>query len=326
VTTYIGYRDGGKTSEEGLKKELKALLTGGVSLIDSSTALQVTQRAAGANMTVDIAIGSCHIVKPAGDYSYFGWTDAATTGTTVPTANVSNPRIDTVVAYVDLSVVSSASNNNPGALKFSVVAGTAAGSPVALTPSQIQTALGATVPFIQLAQLAVAANATTIVNANITDVRPPIAFKGRVWGGSSNTVGHLVPNVADKNVALSSRTDGKLIYADLLSTIFGDQAQTYTNLGSAGGTFQYINLGGIKLLWGHTASIATNSGGTAAVLTLPTSFFSSVGAPIGSVATVGGFVNQYYTGNTYDATAVNFYINSLNNGGSATAAIVVIGT
>jgi hypothetical protein len=67
--------------------------------------------------------------------------------------------------------------------------------------------------------------------------------------------------------------------------------QTYTNSGSAGGTFNYINLGGIKFLWGTTAT--QTIGGTAPTVavvnvTLPSSFFTTIQTVLPTV-----FANNY---------------------------------
>lgn len=203
--SYIGPRDGSVTDEQGWQQQAYRLFTSGVSTIHSSTSLAVTQRGAGANMSVDVAAGDAHLILPSGLYSYWGWTDA-TTNATVTASNPSNPRIDTIVAYVDLSVIDAVNPNSPGAFKFAVVAGTPAGSPSAPSGGTIQSALGAGVPYVVLADIAVAASATTIVNANITDRRQTVAFKGKLWGGTSNTNGHSVPNVADDTVTLNAAT------------------------------------------------------------------------------------------------------------------------
>jgi hypothetical protein len=205
MSEYIGYRDGGKTNEQGLFQWLRKLFTTGVPTVDSSTSWQVTQRGAGANMSVDIAAGDGSIGISTSNYNYWGFSDA-TKNKTVSAADPSNPRKDIVVAYVDLAVVDSSSNNNPLALKFAVVAGTPAGSPADPSDPTIQSAVGASNPWTKLARIAVAAGATSVVNANITDLRTPIAVKGRLWGGPNNTNGHTVPNVADDTVALLAAT------------------------------------------------------------------------------------------------------------------------
>lgn len=69
---------------------------------------------------------------------------------------------------------------------------------------------------------------------------------------------------------------GSINYADLLSTIFSEQVQSYTNSGTAGGTFYYINLGGIKLLWGSTSSLNSTSTNAGYTINYPSGFFSNV--------------------------------------------------
>lgn len=152
-------------------------------------------------MSVDISIGTALMNKSDSTYGWAAWQDAVT-NLTISAADPSNPRIDAVVAYIDLSVISAVSNNNPGALKFSDVTGTPAGSPTAPSDSAVTSALGAGVPWIRLANVTVGAGATQVVTANIADVRPPFAVHARLWGGSSNTYGHTVPNVADDTVQL----------------------------------------------------------------------------------------------------------------------------
>lgn len=53
--------------------------------------------------------------------------------------------------------------------------------------------------------------------------------------------------------------------------------QSYVNSGSAGGTFFYVNLGGLKLLWGVTA-LPANATSTQYGLTVnfPAGFFDSI--------------------------------------------------
>ena len=82
-------------------------------------------------------------------------------------------------------------------------------------------------------------------------------------------------------------------YADLLSTIFSGQVQSYTNSGTAGGTFYYMNLGGIKILWGQTASQASGSPGNAYNVNLPTSFFSTIQSAVVTSSALTSVVGQY---------------------------------
>jgi 4-hydroxy-3-methylbut-2-en-1-yl diphosphate synthase IspG/GcpE len=110
-------------------------------------------------MTVSVASGWAAIV---GTYqtnmgTYMAYNDAATTAT-ITTADPSNPRIDLVCITVNDAAYSGSLNS----VAINVVKGTAAGSPtVPSTPTNS----------IALAQVAVAAGATSISSGNITDVR-----------------------------------------------------------------------------------------------------------------------------------------------------------
>jgi hypothetical protein len=129
-------------------------------------------------MSVSIAAGWAIIL---GDYTtnmgaYSVYNDAAVSGT-ITTADATNPRIDRVC----LTVADSAYTGSTNTVTVNVVAGTPAGSPTApATP----------VNSISLATVAVAAGATTIVNANITDTRVRTEIDEVVLGTSSAT---LVP-------------------------------------------------------------------------------------------------------------------------------------
>lgn len=156
--------------------------------IIASASLAVTQAGTPA-MAVQVASGWGAIVgnftTNMGVYQFYN--DAATQ-LTVTTANPSNPRIDRVVVTIQDAYYTGASNT----VTFQVIAGTPAGSPVApSTP----------VDSLSLATIAVAAGATSITNANITDTRVDVttnlpvgdisavvAGTGLSGGGSSGSV------------------------------------------------------------------------------------------------------------------------------------------
>jgi hypothetical protein len=126
--------------------------------IIGSSSLAVTQNSP-AGMSVRIASGWAAIVGTTttnmGVYTVF---NDATTVATITAADLTNPRIDLVCVTVRDAFYSGANND----VIFNVVAGTPAGSPVApATPANS----------IVLATVAVAANASTIVTADITDAR-----------------------------------------------------------------------------------------------------------------------------------------------------------
>jgi hypothetical protein len=124
-----------------------------------SSDLAVTQRGAGANMSVDVAGGRCVVKGDLATYegSYF-MENRGVTNLTVAAADPTNPRIDRVIAEVLNAEYSGVSN----LWRLRVVTGTPAGSPSApATPSNA----------ISLATIAVAALASSITNANITSTR-----------------------------------------------------------------------------------------------------------------------------------------------------------
>lgn len=134
------------------------------------------------NMTVLVQPGSARIptgTYPA-SYGYLVSHDTSAGESVTITTAAASPRIDYIVGYVDKSVAASTSptyvNNTNNVLKFAAVAGTPAASPSVPTLSQIQTAIGASNPYVILAQVAVGASVSTITNANITDKRTMAAM------------------------------------------------------------------------------------------------------------------------------------------------------
>ena len=125
-----------------------------------ATSLAVTAQAS-PNMTVNIASGWAAIVSGTSNQGVYGVYNDATVVQSISAANASNPRIDLIVATVNDAAISGSLNN----VVFTTVAGTPAASPtVPSTPANS----------IVIAQIAVAANTTTISTANITDRRVPV--------------------------------------------------------------------------------------------------------------------------------------------------------
>lgn len=99
----------------------------------------------------------------------------------IPTPDSSNPRIDTVVLYVDSAVnlpvidathpPTSANLDGPGAAKVKIVSGTPAASPVAPTAGAIQSSVGAANHYTILADVRVDPGVSVIAANKTTDRR-----------------------------------------------------------------------------------------------------------------------------------------------------------
>lgn len=188
MTSYLTNRDGGKTNQEGHIRFQTKVWNGNV-----VSGLQALVRSPLA-MGVNISIGDAKV-----DYSTYGftvWTDAIE-AVSIATADPSNPRIDTVVGYVDMAVTpSSTSTNNPGLLKFKSVAGTPAASPSSPSGATIQASVGASNPYFTIANVLVGTGVTTIDNTKITDTRVIININGS--------------NIADNSVSGSKLSSYKV--------------------------------------------------------------------------------------------------------------------
>ncbi len=157
--------------------------SGGVQAVDAGGAhgvvrpndLKVTQHGT-PNMSVDIAAGMCNIRGTEATLQgvYAGCTNSASLTLTISAADATNARKDLVVAKVRDSEYSGSSDD----FSIVVVTGTPAGSPS--DPAIPENSL-------VLARVAVAANATSIVTANITDLRTNACAAGGVLVCTSST-------------------------------------------------------------------------------------------------------------------------------------------
>lgn len=196
--------------------------------IIGTSSLAVTQ-AGTPGMAVQVATGWGAIVgnftTNMGVYQFYN--DAATQ-LSVTAANPTNPRIDRVVVTVNDSYYTGATNN----VTFTVVAGTPAASPSApATPTNS----------ISLATIAVAAGATSILNANITDTRVsvttnlPVGDLTEVQGGTGITVTNgtgPIPSVAlTTPVAVANGGTGITSFGTGVATFLG--TPTSANLAAA---------------------------------------------------------------------------------------------
>lgn len=164
-------RSGGTAHPEESLLQLLAdlVLEGGVKDLSSTdNHFKVTQNTT-PNMSVNINQGRAIIRH--GLTAYPVRSDA-TENRMIGNNTSGNTRIDAVVLYIDLGASPNSQSSNVA--KISVVQGTPSSSPVPPSDSAIQTAIGGSNPFLRLAHVTVANNASSIVNANIEDRRTKV--------------------------------------------------------------------------------------------------------------------------------------------------------
>lgn len=246
-------RDGGKTSESGHLRAISKIIRGNV-----ITGLAVVQRAAGANMSIDIGIGDGLVMRSDGTYGHQVFNDAAE-NKTVTTADGSNPRRDIVVVYIDYGQTPSTavSNNTNGVVKSLIVAGTPAGSPVDPADATIQSAVGSGNPWFSIGRVRVPAGQTSISNSLIDDLR--------LFAGAKDmpgTVKDFAGTVAPAGYLFCyGQAISRSTYADLfaaISTSFGvGDGSTTFNLPDARGRV----IAGKDDMGGSSANRLTNQSG-----------------------------------------------------------------
>lgn len=241
MTIYLSNRDGnGKTSEEGHYKFQTGVWLGNVL---GSTDLAVSQNSP-TGMSVLVAAGQ-YKIDTTSQYSYTGW-NTANAAVAITTADPANPRITSIVLYVDKTASTSASPpNNPGIAKLIAVNGTPAASPSAPNSTTIQTAVGAGNPYIVLANVTVPTGATSIVNANISDQRVQVTLSANTVNATSlqsNSVSTAkiqdsaitTAKIADANITTAKLADGSIDDSKWRNTVcFSAQRTSTLNLGAA---------------------------------------------------------------------------------------------
>lgn len=222
-------RDGGKTSESGHLRALAKMVTG-----DIITGFNVTQRAAGANMSVDIAIGDAFVRRSDGSYAHPVFNDAIY-NQVVSTADGANPRRDIVVLYLDYAQAPSTavSNNTNGVIKIKTVNGTPAGSAVDPTDVAIQASVGAGNPWTKLARARVPATQTSITNTLIDDLRVMIYANA----ATINAAAIIDATITAAKLAANSVPTTKIDYTSLPRF----RAYRNTSQSSANGAVMQLN-------------------------------------------------------------------------------------
>lgn len=175
--------NGGSQNADEARLLIRGLL-GGVAttgVLDAAH-LKVSQRAAGVNLSVDVAPGHMFIEgqRSTVQGTYHVYNDAVI-NVPLSAADPTNPRIDVIYVRLRDSGYDGAFAGQDDSPVL-VAQGTAAGSPAAPTPSGTD--------FVVLARVAVAAADTTIVNGDITDMRTIAYSSLKPWAVAWGELDH----------------------------------------------------------------------------------------------------------------------------------------
>lgn len=260
--------------------------------IIGASSLAVTQNGT-PNMSVNIASGWAAIVgtyqSNMGVYTVY---NDATANNAIATANPSLPRIDLVCLTVSDAFYSGSTNT----VAVNVVTGTAAASPtVPATPANS----------IALAQIAVGAAVTSILTANITDLRvnvttnlPVVTLTGTQTLTNKTLTAPVISSISNTGLlTLPTSTDtlvGRATTDTLTNKTFTAPIETYytTATGFAGYSYYAITNGTIQYITGSSTANGTLNITAASGTTLNTTM--AVGQSISCVLLVTNGATAYY--------------------------------
>lgn len=255
--------------------------------------LAVSQRAAGANFTIDVSAGSAMIAgdNTANQGAYFAQT-LAVESVVVGAAPGSNSRIDRVIVRVNDPSAGGGAGNN---CTIEVLAGVVSATPVA--PAIPATA-------ISLATILVAAGTPSITNGLITDTRAFATLANDVIDDDQAT--RLGTDAATASTVMRRDSAGRVYVATPVAAgqaankAFVDAAVAVAQGTLDGGNIRYSRSAGIVHVWTTTLS----SGGTS----LPPGFRPATQVAVtfqtGSVSTNGNIstAGVISTGGTFNVS------------------------
>jgi len=189
------FLDGLTYPAKEIRKFIKDILTEGIL---TSGALAVSQHSTPA-MSVDVALGRALVESDEGNYGTYLIENDATVTKTIAASDPSNPRIDRIIAQVKDATDIGGSDNK---WVLEVLTGTPATSPSA--PALPDNAL-------DLALVAVAAEATSITNANITDQRTSAILKTDAIAENTSGSGVTIDSLLIKDGGLPNLLTAGLI-------------------------------------------------------------------------------------------------------------------
>ena len=271
------------------------------SIVASPSDLKVS---AGSGMNVTVSTGAGIIGN--GTLSGVRFAIDAPVTVAVNAASTANPRMDSVVAYIDKSVSASTSvvdNTDLGIVKFKSVAGTPASAPTAPSTATIQSSIGAGNPYMVLANVTVPKSSSAASSFTITDMR--VTPTSAIITDSSITT----PKLANKAV-----TSDKVDWATFPSaSLVADGSNTTAGVGTV---YYKRLLPNIYLLWGQITPKASSN-----TVALPHPSFSTAHSQVftlygAAMNSTKGFISntdrshigftQQNTGNTYALWGIAF--------------------
>lgn len=242
----------------------------------------VVAQSATPGMSVQIAAGHALIAgtQTASQGFYIAYNDAATT-VAIATANPTNPRIDRIVVAVQDAYYGGTANNQ---VLFQAVTGTPASSPVA--PA-------APANSITLAYVAVAANATSITNANITDLRTYADLTETIISASATPANTLrldgIAGQTGKALRVNDSTNTQKFAISVDGTLTFQDGSTQTTAGVYDPSFVINTQSGTTytLLAGDAQKLVTLSNASAITLTVASNATQAL--PVGTQVTISQF-------------------------------------
>lgn len=271
------------------------------SIVASPSDLKVS---AGSGMNVTVSTGAGIIGN--GTLSGVRFAIDAPVTVAISAASTANPRMDSVVAYIDKSVSASTSvvdNTDLGIVKFKSVAGKPASAPTAPSTATIQSSIGAGNPYMVLANVTVPKSSTAASSFTIADMR--VTPASAIITNNSITTSKL----ANKAV-----TSDKVDWTTFPSaSLVADGSNTTSGVGTV---YYKRLLPNIYLLWGQITPKASSN-----TVALPHPSFSTTHSQVFTLYGAGmnstkGFIpntdrshigfTQQNTGNTYALWGIAF--------------------
>nr|DAP75779.1 MAG TPA: Complement C1q-like protein [Caudoviricetes sp.] len=170
MTRKVFNMNGGRHSQAALSAFINAMygtsVANGLNVtVSGGTGLKVVVKAGTGN--IDTGLGYGHMIQADADETI-----------TLAAASPSLPRNSLIVGYIDKSVTPTTAvvDNINGIFKIKEIAGTPAASPQDPPASVIQSGVGATNPYIILGRVRVGANATSLAQPMIIDMRKLVGF------------------------------------------------------------------------------------------------------------------------------------------------------